>query len=78
MVYLPPRDSDGAFQVALDELERDVLGMMGKGRIVILGDFNARVGELPNRINSLDDLGDASLCISRTSEDKTVKSEGYY
>jgi hypothetical protein len=76
VVYLVPKDSIGVKQVTLDELERDILELVGKGRIVVLGDFNARVGELPNIINSFDDLSDTPQRLPRRSEDKTVKSTG--
>ena len=60
VVYLVPKDGDGVNLVAREELKQDILELVGKGRIVVLGDFNARVGDLPNVINSFDDLCDTS------------------
>jgi hypothetical protein len=44
----------------------------GKGKVVVMGDFNSRVGELPNILNSRE----AAVTISRCSEDKMVNAEG--
>ena len=76
VVYLIPKDDDVTNQLTLVDLKDGILELMGKGRIVVMGDFNARVGELPNDLNSLDLQSVTPRCISRRSDDMTVNSAG--
>jgi len=52
----------------------DVMRYRGRGTMVLVGDFNCRVGELPNRV--LVEGEEETREIRRKSEDKRVTSEG--
>ena len=71
LVYLIPKDRD-TNEVTISELLRTLVDFDGKGKVVVMGDFNSRVGELPNILNSRE----ATVTISRCSEDKMVNAEG--
>jgi endonuclease/exonuclease/phosphatase family metal-dependent hydrolase len=60
----------------LQELQEDVLRWRDKGEIVVMGDFNCRVGELSNYIEA-DKSEDAEVLeIPRCSEDKVNSLRG--
>jgi hypothetical protein len=51
VVYLVPKEQGNTNDMTLMELQQGILRFTGKGRIVVFGDFNARVGNLPNIVN---------------------------
>jgi len=63
----------------LAELKSGIVEFTGKGRIVVMGDFNSRVGEIPNSMNLLS-KSNAPLVIARSSKDKqlAVLEKGYW
>ena len=72
VVYLVPKDSDGRNSMTLRELQEDLVHWRSKGKVVV-GDFNARVGELSNHIHIPDaDINKEGQIFSRTSQDKIV------
>ena len=75
VVYLIPKDKWGTNEVTISELQRTLVDFTGKGKVVVMGDFNARVGELSNSLNSNVDTED-TVIIPRSSEDKTVNGPG--
>jgi hypothetical protein len=77
VVYLIPKDSGEVNEETLVELQRGVLELESKGRVVVAGDFNARVGELPNTIFASEDSVDSSQVMRRKSVDKTVNRLGH-
>ena len=54
----------------------DILEFADKGQVVVIRDFNCRVGELPNVIEALDDFYDPSQIVARRSEDPIVNRFG--
>ena len=44
VVYLVPKDPEDSNDVAIKELQQDVLTFRKLGRTIVIGDFNARVG----------------------------------
>ena len=72
-VYIAPRKTDEYFRV-MEEVQEDV----GKwrGRVVVLGDFNSRVGELPNVM--IDGEDDDRVECKRQSKDKKTDWRGKY
>jgi len=74
IVYIP-RDSGDQNDQTLAELQRDILVFGSKGRAIVMGDFNARVGELPNIVSN-PFLNKNELVIKRQSRDKTVSRQG--
>ena len=73
--YLIPNDPDRDNDQTLAELQRDILDLGNKGRIIVLGNFNARVGELSNIVSNPFDNSE-ELIIKRHSKDKTVNRQG--
>jgi hypothetical protein len=59
----------------LAELKSGVVEFAGKGRIVVMGDFNSRVGDIPNSIDVLAG-SNAPLVVARSSKDQKVSSFG--
>ena len=49
VVYLIPYDAE-ANEKTLTDLQQDTLDLASMGRVVVLGDFNSRVGALPNTL----------------------------
>jgi len=77
VVYLLPKDSEGNNRDILGKLQQDIIRYRMVGKVLILGDFNGRIGELPNRVvNSGLEGIDSELVILRTSKDKKVDSCG--
>jgi len=70
-----PRDRSGINLRTLDCLELEAQKWAKNSKVVVLGDFNARVGELPNGISDPDEEAELK-CIRRTSVDKTVTPLG--
>src|SRR5690242_3216054 len=65
VVYLIPNDVENVNEMTLSDLQQDIL---------VLGDFNSRVGVLPNVLMPMDSTEE--LVIARTSEDLTVRRLG--
>jgi hypothetical protein len=59
----------------LTELRRGIVEFAGKGKILVMGDFNTRMGSLPNSINLMTG-SQAPLVVARSSKDQTVSSMG--
>ena len=77
LVYLVPNERFGECnEHTLDELQRDILDLEGKGRILVLGDFNSRVGELPNTFFNAEGDEDLQVIIKRTSDEINVNGMG--
>lgn len=76
VVYLLPKDRKKVNEAVLDELEAGVLKWSAKGRVVVLGDFNARLGRLPNRVYDPEDKVVDLVEIKRESVDRTVDAAG--
>ena len=70
VVYLIPKDSDGINTIALEELEADILRRNREGTVVVLGDFNSRVGELANQVSNPGDFDSDMVFLNRKSVDK--------
>ena len=75
LIYLIPHTPGANLMAILTELARGIVEYSGKGKIVIMGDFNARVGNLPNSMNLLTG-SHAPFAITRTSKDQKVSSLG--
>jgi len=76
-VYLPPDtivNKEGN-EEALSELERDVMEFRKEGAVIVMGDMNSRVGELPNQI-AITERPEDDRVLTRTSLDKTITSLG--
>ena len=72
VVYLLPKDSEGNNRDILGKLQQDIIRYRMVGKVLILGDFNGRIEELPNRVvNSGLEGIDSELVILRTSKDKS-------
>jgi len=77
VVYLVPKDRDGRNSMTLCELQEDIIYWRSKGKVVVVGDFNARVGELSNIIHTPDsDISEEGRIFKRSSLDKIVDSQG--
>jgi hypothetical protein len=71
-----PGERSGVNLSTLDCLEVEVQQWTEHNRILVLGDFNARVGELPNIVCDPDGEEERLLCVPRTSVDTKVDSFG--
>ena len=79
IVYMIPGERSGVNLSTLDCLEVEVQQWRAEhNRILVLGDFNARVGELPNIVCDPDGEEERLLCVPRTCgyESRFVWSEG--
>ena len=66
IVYITPTDND--YRTRIQNLQQNVLRFMASGKVIIMGDFNARVGEFPNILTQ--DSNEENRSYSRTSLDK--------
>ena len=62
--------------MTLMELRQGILRFTGKGHITVLGDFNARVGNLPNVVYTPGAQQDSPVTVMRESEDIEVNTRG--
>ena len=74
-VYRSPTTS---FDDTNTVLKCDMAKILAEGNVLILGDFNARIGEEPSVVNStdLEATEDKRFVYSRKSKDKTKNREG--
>ena len=72
IVYITPTEKD--YETRLQNLQQNVFKFAIKGRVIIMGDFNARVGELPNIIPN-DSSGEEKY-YNRSSLDKICNARG--
>ena len=57
----------------LQELQQDIISFKERGEVMVMGDFNCRIGELGNCITS----GDSEIVeIGRSSEDRVETLQG--
>ena len=75
IIYITPHAPIANVMEVLADLRQGIVEFSGKGRIVVMGDFNSRVGDLPNSINPLTG-SQAPLAVRRTSKDQKVSSRG--
>ena len=75
LIYLVPSALMASKMAILSELRQGIMEFSGKGKVLVLGDFNARLGDLPNSLNLLAS-SQAPLLIARTSRDQKVNSLG--
>ena len=76
VVYLIPHDKAEENEDTLQELQEDILRFRDKGEVVVLGDFNCRIGASSNLI-ATDKSEDAEVLeIPRRSEDKVLHLQG--
>ena len=71
-----PNDKFGVNLQTLHSLEVQSQQWSTRGTVLVLGDFNARVGELPNVVFDPEGEGVELKYIQRTSVDKKVSSFG--
>ena len=79
--YRPPRQSPlGTFY---SKLEKDITKYSSKGDIILIGDFNSRIGQLEQSISHIyiderDDMNSRQLFLKdkRTSQDTTTNKKG--
>ena len=79
--YRPPRESTlGTFY---SKLEKDITKYSSKGDIILIGDFNSRIGQLEQSISHIyiderDDMNSRQLFLKdkRTSQDTTTNKKG--
>ena len=79
--YRPPRESTvGTFY---SKLEKDITKYSSKGDIILIGDFNSRIGQLDQTIShiyidELDNMNSRQLFLGdkRTSQDTTTNKKG--
>ena len=45
VVYLIPNDRSGLTEDTLQELQEDIISYRERGEVVVMGDFNCRIGE---------------------------------
>ena len=70
-----PKDSGDSNERTLSELQRTFVDLDGKGKVVVMGDFNSRVGEIPNTISSRWS-DEATMSSPRKSVDKKLNGAG--
>ena len=76
IVYMIPGEKSGVNLSTLDCLEVEVQWRAEHSRILVMGDFNARVGELPNIVSDPDGEEEKLFSVPRTSVDTKVDSFG--
>jgi hypothetical protein len=77
IVYMIPGEKSGTNLSTLDCLEVEVQQWRSEhNRILVMGDFNARVGELPNVVSDPDGEEEKLFSVPRTSVDTKVDSFG--
>jgi len=74
VVYLPPKDPEGVNVQTLDELEAGILQRNEIGTVIVVGDFNSRVGELANVITDPEESD--LVTYRRESVDTKVNAAG--
>src|SRR5690606_7021378 len=67
------REKEEFFRV-VEEIQGDV--EMWRGRVAVLGDFNSRIGELPNVM--LEGEEDNRIVCARVSQDKICNTRGRF
>ena len=75
LIYLVPSAVIASKMAILSELRQGIVEFSGKGKVLVLGDFNARMGDLPNSLNLLSG-SQVPLLVARTSRDQKVSSLG--
>ena len=73
VVYLIPNDRSGVNEDTLQELQEDIIQYKERGEVVVMGDFNCRIGEQSNYMITSDS---EVLEIARCSEDKVETAQG--
>ena len=73
-VYLSPEYSkkEVAFIDALEELQGDILEFQSRGRVIVMGDLNRRIGDLPTAITT----NHHKVTMRRVKEDTTIHKQG--
>ena len=56
IVYIPPNNVDTDFKVIVQNLEADCITFSNSGNVILLGDFNARIGNLASIVQCDDNL----------------------
>ena len=72
-MYIPPI-VENVNEVVFERLQIDITKLEGKGSVLVMGDFNARMGELASTIYDVEK--DEPTIYKRTSEDKTTSYRG--
>src|SRR5271170_5884677 len=67
-LYLPPGVTDNKFVQCLESLEMDILNFRKVGKVIVFGDFNARVGNRESVIQS----ANGQYVLSRVVDDMDV------
>ena len=76
VVYLIPNDKTGMNEETLHELQQDILRWKEKGSVVVMGDFNCRIGSRSNFLGGESSNDTKMLEVARSSEDKVVSLQG--
>ena len=76
VVYMVPQEKSGVNLQTLDCLEIEVQQWAENSKVVVLGDFNARVGELPNVVCDLEAKEVELRHVQRASVDVRVDTFG--
>ena len=74
VVYFPPSENKADFEARVDALVVECRARKGEGQVIVMGDFNARVGELSNRYQ----IGGRDIVEGRASKDKVINARGRY
>jgi len=74
-VYRSPTDN---IETTLETLKYDIARWQREGIVIVMGDFNARLGEIPNTLNLADPESnyDRRAEINRTSEGQIKDRSG--
>jgi hypothetical protein len=77
VVYLIPIDKTGVNKETLHELQQDILRLKEiGGKVVVLGDFNCRIGSRSNFLGGDSSDDTKMLEVARSSEDRVISSQG--
>ena len=73
VVYIPPAGSNyGNLFQALTDLEGDIVQYKKEGKVILLGDFNCKIGDSPSVLS----VNDQVLSFSRSVTDHELNSRG--
>ena len=73
-MYFPPSENKADFEARVDALVVECRARKGEGQVIVMDDFNARVGELSNRYQ----IGGREIVEGRASKDKVINARGRY
>ena len=71
LIYLVPSALIASKMAILSEIRQGIVEFSGKGKLLVLADFNARMGDLPNSLNLLSG-SQVPFLVARTSRDQKV------